>query len=201
MRKCGSITLIIFAVLTSQVLTFCKDKGGDMSLGDRKILMIIAPDQFRDEELFEPKKAFEEKGAKVVVASTTTEKVDGMQGGSFEPALLLNDVKVDDYDAVIFVGGVGAKKLFDDAKAQEIAKRAFEKKKVLAAICLASAILANAGVLKGKKATGFNITKEYVHKGGGVFTNEPVTVDGLIITANGPGAAKDFAEEIIKLLR
>jgi len=77
----------------------------------KKILMIIASQNFRDEELLTPKKIFEKNDFKVEIASSSLNIATGMLGARIKPEILINDVKVKDYEAVIFVGGVGATEL------------------------------------------------------------------------------------------
>jgi protease I len=74
--------------------------------------------------------------------------------------------------------------------------------KVVAAICLAPAVLARAGILKGKKATYYESPASFreMKIGGAVLTNAPVVKDGRIITANGPTASQAFADAIVKAL-
>lgn len=170
-------------------------------LTGKKVVLIIAPDKFRDEELDEPKKILAGQGAKVVVASTTTKECKGMLGMKVKPDTTISKIKADEFDAIVFIGGIGAKKLFDNEKAHALAKKAVEKKKVLGAICLAPSILANAGVLKGKKATVFKSEKDNLTKKGAKYQEKDVVTDGRIVTANGPKAAKKFAQELVKKLR
>ena len=72
-----------------------------------KILMVIAPKNFRDDELSIPKKFFESKKIRVDVATTTKDKVVGMLGTVLKPDLLIKDVILDEYTVVVFVGGIG----------------------------------------------------------------------------------------------
>ncbi|MEM3369826.1 MAG: DJ-1/PfpI family protein [Candidatus Micrarchaeia archaeon] len=165
-----------------------------------KVLMIIAPDKFRDEELFEPKNVFESKGLKVDIASKATKKSIGMLGGIANVDLDIKDIKLDVYDVVVFVGGSGASVYFEDKDALKIAEDAYKKGKIVAAICIAPSILANAGILNGKKATAFPSEKGNLIQKGANFINEGVVVDGKIITASGPKFARKFGEEIVKLM-
>ena len=170
-------------------------------LAGKKIAMLIAHKDFRDEEYQTPRKLFEAQGATVKVASSSLEEAGGMLGAKVKPDMLLKDVKVAEYDAIIFVGGSGATEYWDDPTAHAIAKEAVEKGKVLAAICIAPATLAKAGVLKGKKATVFSSAAGELKAAGCDYTGQPVERDGKIITANGPDAAEKFAAEVIKALR
>jgi len=170
------------------------------TLQGKSILMIIAHQDFRDEEYEEPRQVFEGRGAKVTVASSSLETAKGALGAQVKPDLLLKDAAVGDYDAIVFVGGPGAQEYWDDPVAHVIAQEAVAEGKVLAAICIAPATLARAGVLKGKKATVFSSEAGALKAGGANYTGASVERDGLIITANGPQAAAEFAEEIAKAL-
>ncbi len=168
-----------------------------------KVLMVIAPNNFRDEEYFETRKVLESEGSSVITASKDLAAAKGMLGGAAVPDIALADVKAGDYDAIVFVGGSGAKVYFDDSDAKSLAKDAFLKGKVVAAICIAPTILANAGVLDGKKATIFKDEGliDNMKSKGADYTGEDVTSDGRIITGNGPSAAKEFGKRIAEALR
>ena len=171
----------------------------------KKIAMIIASKQFRDEEYQKPKALFEKEGAKVVTASSALNEVTGMFGAKAKPTMDFKDIKVEDYDAIVFVGGMGASEYWDNPTAHEIAKTAVEKGKVLSAICIAPVTLANAGVLEGKRGTVWtdqagDIKKKFTSKGVN-YTGKAVEVDGKIITGNGPEAAEEFGKAVIKALQ
>ena len=72
--------------------------------------------------------------------------------------------------------------------------------KLVAAICMAPAVLARAGVLKDKQATCFASYQDEITKGHGQYIDKPVIVDGNIITASGPKAAQNFGQRIKKYL-
>ena len=78
----------------------------------------------------------------------------------------------------------------------------YQKGKVVAAICLATVVLARAGILKGKKATYYDspVSFREMKAAGAVITNAPVVRDARVITANGPSASKAFADEIVHAL-
>jgi len=168
-----------------------------------KFLMVIAPSDFRDEELLIPKRFFEGKHIKVDVASETKEKARGMLGAVSTPDLALNEVDITEYDAVIFVGGAGIDKhkFYENETCLKIAKNTLMRGKVLAAICLATKILANAGLLRNRKATCFRSAIDYIKEKGAVYVDEGVVRDINIITAYGPESAQEFAEEIFKYVK
>jgi len=93
-----------------------------------------------------------------------------------------------------------AQEYWDDPVAHAVAQEAVAQGKVLAAICIAPTTLAKAGVLQGKKATVFSSEAEELKACGANYTGTSVERDGLIITADGPKAAVEFAEEITRAL-
>jgi protease I len=203
--RCAILLLILVVLLAGcakelPVMQQDVKEVGDMDIGGKNILMIIAPDGFRDEEFLEPKAVFENAGAEVTVASKGVKTAKGKLGATADVDIDITDADASQYDAVVFIGGPGAAVYFDDPAALKLAKDAYSMGKVTAAICIAPSILANAGVLEGKKATCFESESENVNQKSAGYTGDPVTVDGKIVTGNGPAAAKRFGQEIVQLL-
>lgn len=177
----------------------------EKSLKDKKIAMVIAFRGFRDVEYFIPIDILGGTGAKTITISSEKGTAIGEDGGEAKIDLEAKDFKVNDFDAVVFIGGPGMGRKLDDADFHKIAKDAVMADKVLGAICIAPALLAKAGALSGKKATVWSGLLEkaaikMLLDGGAEYQEEDVVVDGKIVTANGPGAAQQFAEAIIKVL-
>ncbi len=176
------------------------------TLRDKKIAILIAFKDFRDEEYFISKEVLETAGAELKIISTEIGKAIGSQGGEVEVDITLSELEVSDFDAIVFIGGPGALKYLDNEISYRITKEAISEKKILAAICIASTILAKAGVLSGKKATVWSsiLDKKAIkilEENGAIYQDDPVVVDGNIVTGNGPGAAGEFGEAISSLLR
>jgi len=170
------------------------------ALDGKKVVMVIAPKDFRDEELAEPRRILSEAGAQVVVACSGTSPASGMLGAKVTPDIEYTTINPEDYDGLVFIGGYGAKQYFDDGKSHDLARKSFEGGKVVAAICIAPSILANAGILSGKKATAFPCEEENLKAKGATYTGEDVTVDGKLVTGKGPEAAVGFGEALLKSL-
>ncbi|MBD3156241.1 DJ-1 family protein [Candidatus Peregrinibacteria bacterium] len=170
-----------------------------MELSSKKVIMIIAPENFRDEEYFHTREALEKKGVDVDVASTQKVAVSGIDKEEVTVDVLLDSVE-DHYDALVFVGGGGAKVYFDNQKALSLARTYHEKGKIVAAICIAPLILGHAGLLQDKKATCWDGVHDDLSGFGARFTGKKVTIDGTIITGNGPKAAHKFGKTIAKAL-
>lgn len=172
---------------------------------NKKIALVIAFRDFKDEEYFIPKEIFEEREVKVITASTERGVALGADGGEIKTDFLISELKPADFDAVVFVGGPGALKYLDNEISYKIIKETESCGKILGAICISPVILAKAGVLLGKKATVWSspLDREPIKilkENGAEYVNEDVVIDGKIITANGPSSASKFGENIIELL-
>jgi len=173
---------------------------------NRKILFVIAFKDFRDEEFFEPKAILEKAGFEIDVASTEKGTAVGVNGGEVEVNFPAEEVNVDDYEAVVFVGGAGATRNIENSRFHRIAREAMMKNKIVAAICIAPLILARAGILENRKATVWASALDRrpiqtLKDWGVTYENKPVVIDGNIVTANGPQSAKDFGKTLAKLLK
>jgi protease I len=170
----------------------------------KKVAMVIAFRDFRDAEYFVPKEVLEKGGIEVKTASNKLGIAIGADGGEANVDLLVSQINVDDFDSIVFVGGPGCPKYLDNEETHKIAKEAIEKNKILAAICIAPTVLSKSGIFQGKKVTGwtdaFRTQRKILEKNGAIFVDEPVVVDGNIVTANGPKSAKEFGEKILELL-
>ncbi len=164
------------------------------------VLLIVAQNGFRDEEYFKPKTILEDAGCEVKTGSVKTGIARGKMGGTAPVDAALSEIKVDDYAAVIFVGGPGSADYFIDKTALNLAAGACQKNKVVGAICIAPGILARAGILKGRKATVFPSEIEALKRNGAFYTALPVVIDGRIVTASGPEAAEEFGKALVKTL-
>lgn len=166
----------------------------------KKAVMIIAQNNFQDDEFLRPKAVLEENGIDVTVASTSLDEATGMLGAKVKPDILVDEVDVNNFDIIVFVGGSGATQYLDDPMAHEIARDGIRANRIVAAICIAPVILANAGILEGKQATVWPSEGDRIEAKGADYTGRPVEIDGNIITSSGPAAAVEFGEEIIKAL-
>jgi protease I len=168
-----------------------------------KVLMVIAPDQFRDEEFSVPAAALQKAGIGYDIASRRRGPCTGMLGTKVHATLSLEEVDPKAYDGILIVGGSGAQTyLWDDGILGRMVNSFHTSAKAVAAICLAPVVLAHAGILKGKKATCFNSPLSFreMKAGGAVLVDKAVVSDGRIITADGPAAATGFAETFIHTL-
>ena len=202
MRNRFLMPALIFAsfILSGMFVSNIMGENAMQSVKGKKAVMIIAQNNFRDEELLKPKEVLEKNGVIVTVASSSLKESTGMLGAKVKPDILFTNINVADYDAVIFVGGSGASEYWDNPTAHKIANEANNAKKIVGAICIAPVTLAKAGLLKDKKATTFSSTINDIKSAGAKYTGAEVEIDGNIITASGPAAAQKFGETIVKAL-
>ena len=177
----------------------------EKKLYNKNILIIIASKNFRDEEYFIPFEIFQKAGAKITTASSIKGEIVGIEGGEARSTLTLKEVNVRNFDAVVFIGGNGAKEYFDSDDAHKIVQETVNTNRVLAAICIAPVILARAGILKGKTATVWSSIvnksgKKELEESGCEVSEKRVVQNEKIITADGPSVAGEFAEAIIKTM-
>lgn len=171
-------------------------------ISNKKIAMVVAFVDFKDEEYFIPKEIFEKAGIDVITVSNRSGMARGVSGAEVLVDVKLDDLNVGDYDGVVFVGGPGCLENLDNELSYRIAQKAVEQNKILAAICISPVILARADVLQEKKATVWSIPLDkspikILEENRAICQDKNVVIDGKIITANGPQSAKDFAEAVV----
>jgi protease I len=170
----------------------------------KRIIAVIAPREFRDEEYQVPRQVFDDAGVAVTTCSSSPGTAAGKLGATVEVDLVLADAVANeawtDHDAVVFVGGPGSKGYWDDADAHRLARGFDAAGKLVCAICSAPIILARAGLLEGRSATCFEGDRAELVRAGATYTGAEVTLDGRFITGSGPTAADAFAHTIVERL-
>lgn len=166
----------------------------------KPILLIVAPKDFRDEELFVTKAELEKSGFDTTIASSITGECIGSRGGRAISNYLLDQININDFATIVYIGGTGSRVFFEDPKAISLAKEMYSSGGTVAAICIAPVILAKAGLLNHRRATVFSSEIETIEALGAYYTGMDVTVDDNIITAYGPQSALRFAKRIAEKL-
>jgi protease I len=172
---------------------------------NKKAIFVIAFNKFKDEEFFVSKSVLENAGWQVLIASTELGMASGVDGGEVKIDFLIDNIKVDDFDVIIFIGGPGMVKNVGNMEMHKIIQEVMAKNKIIGAICIAPLVLAKSGILKNKKATVWSSdlddrAVEILKNLGVIYENKNVVVDGNIITANGPEAAQKFGEKILEII-
>ena len=170
----------------------------------KKILFIIAHNDFQPIEYNVPKQILAQAGIEVVTVSDKSGVATAAQTG--EKVLVdktLEEIKDADYDGVFFIGGPGALEHLDDEKSYRLVREISQSGKLWGAICISPRILAKAGVLQGKEVTGWDGDGELagiLSSAGAKYIHQSVVVDGKLITAAGPRSAEEFGRKIAALV-
>ncbi len=170
----------------------------------KKIALVIAHKNYQPVEYGIPKKMLEEAGYAVVTVSDKPGTAVAEDGTTTKVDLALSHFDPLTCDGIVFVGGPGALELLDNDASYRVIQKAVMAEKLIAGICSASRILAKAGALAAKTATGWDgdkALKEIFDKHAVIYDDESgVVTDGRIVTAEGPSHAREFAREIMAVI-
>ncbi|MES9861455.1 MAG: DJ-1 family glyoxalase III [Candidatus Thiodiazotropha sp. LLP2] len=141
-------------------------------------------------------------GIDVVTAGLDKQPVKASRGVTLVPDTTIDDVDADDFDMIILPGGLpGADNLDADPRIYTILQQLHKQGKYTAAICAAPKVLAGAGLLNGRKATGYPGVLDAMSLPEVEIESEAVVRDGKVITSRGPGTAMDFSLALIEQLQ
>ncbi len=165
-------------------------------------VLIISTDGFEQSELMEPKRILEDAGAKTTIASLKDGEIKGWDqkdwGKSVAVDMLVGDVKVDDYDALLLPGGqMNPDILRMEPKVIETIRAFDAAGKPIAAICHAPWLLAEADIIEGKTVTGWPSIRTDLTNAGAAVVDEEVVVDGNFITSRKPEDIPAFANALM----
>lgn len=189
------LVLFLFLILG------CAKNLGEDKMAD--VVLIISQRGYQPTEFLDTKKEIEDAGLTVKIASVTTNTATSSNNSTYQPDLAIKDIKVNNFKALVIIGGPGSTSLLTNNDLLNLIKKFNSEKKIVAAICFSPRILAETGILKGKKATVFpseDLIKALRQKGA-EYTDKDVVKDGNIITGNGPDAASEFGKTIAKTLK
>ena len=140
-------------------------------------------------------------GIDVVTAGLDDKPVKASRGTVLIPDTTLNEVMGQDFDMMVLPGGLpGADHLNSDPRVHTLLNRLAGAGKYTAAICAAPKVLAKAGLLDNRKATGYPGVLDDLALQSTQLTTQAVQIDGKVVTSRGPGTAMDFALELIQIL-
>jgi len=170
-----------------------------MGLADKKVLMVVAQTDFDATEFETTRKVLESRGIQVKVASAALATARGTTGLMVRPDVGLDDIKTWEYDAVVFVGGLGARHLFEHEKATQLAKDCAYK--LLGGLGLGVGVLANGGVVKGKRVTADASVASLLRQKEATFTAQPLEVDEKLVRAASGRCAEHLGNALLRALQ
>lgn len=166
-------------------------------------ILIVAANGFEQSELEVPRDKLAQRGADVHVASPKGDRITGWKGtdwgGAVDVDLALEDVSADAYDAIVLPGGVINPDLLRvNDKAVALIRAFHNSGKVIAAVCHAPWLLAEAGLLKGRDATSYHSIRTDVQNAGANWQDKAVVADQGIVTSRAPEDLDVFVDKIVE---
>jgi protease I len=166
-----------------------------------KVLLFVE-NGFEDREMMYPYYRFQEAGYQVdVLGPKAKATYTGAYGLTIQADLGPQDIRIDDYVAIIIPGGRAPDRMRTNKGLVNLAREASQKGKVVAAICHGPQLLIEAGVVKGKKATCYASVSTDLRNAGAIYLDKPVVVDRMLVTSRFPADLPAFCREALNLLQ
>ncbi len=164
---------------------------------------ILVANGFEQVEMTKPKQALEEAGATTEIISPAKGEVQGWnhqdKGDNFQIDADLNSAQAENYDALLLPGGVmNPDQLRTFPQAVRFVKKFFQSGKPVAAICHGPWLLAEAGVIQGRRLTSWPSIKTDLINAGAHWSDEQVVVDDGLITSRKPDDIPAFNQLMIQ---
>ena len=165
-----------------------------------KTLLTFVDDVYEDLELWYPLLRLQEAGYSTRIAALEIRTYAGKHGYPATSDLLLADARSQDFLGLLVPGGFMPDKLRRDAKVLALTREFFEQGKLVAFICHGGWIPISAKILKGKRATGSLGIKDDLENAGAIWVDEPVVVDGNLISSRTPRDLAAFGRAMVTFL-
>ena len=171
----------------------------------QKKIAILATDGFEQAELTEPQKALSKAGATVTVIAPQAGEIQGMEhhekGQKVRVDLELAEARPEDFDALVLPGGVAnPDTLRVNKDAMAFVRHFVTAAKPIAAICHGPWTLIEAEAVRGKTMTSWPSLHTDLKNAGANWVDQPVVVDGLLVTSRKPDDLPEFNRAFIELL-
>ena len=205
--------MLFFLIIIKIIIDIAKDLGDRTNFNYysmKKVLLLLA----QGFEVYEASVFIDvigwnfvdgQKNTKLFTCALTKEITSAFDQ-KFVVDCTLNEINVGDYDALAIPGGFEEYHFYEDAfnpEFLEAIKRFHSKNKIIASICVGSIVLGKSGILKGLKATTYNmnpIRKKKLKSFGVRLVNEPIVIEGNVITSWNPSTAIDVALKLLEWL-
>jgi protease I len=167
-----------------------------------KKVAILIEKNFEDSEFQITYNALKEAGAEVsVLGSRMNETYAGKQGkASVKPDGTTTEARASDFDAVVIPGGMAPDTMRTPLKTVRFVQDAVEQGKLVAAVCHGPQVLIEGDLLKGRRATGFRAIRKDMQNAGADYVDEPLVVDGQLLTSRRPSDLPIFTTAILRRL-
>lgn len=170
-------------------------------LNGKRIAILVEQD-FEDSELVEPLRALKEAGGVVTVVGSGSQKSywGKRRNANIKADISADQVKAEDYDAVIIPGGYAPDKMRMHRSMIELVKKAHDSGKVVAAVCHGPQLMISADIIRGRRVTSWASVAIDLKNAGAEWVDKQVVVDGNLITARKPADLPAFNKAVIEAL-
>lgn len=163
-------------------------------------IILLIENNYEDAEAVYPFYRMQEAGHKVTVVGPKTGIYNSKHGYPLEAKAAASEVRADAFGALIIPGGQAPDRMRINSHMVTLVRDAVNKGLIVGAICHGAQMLIEADVLKGRKATCYISVKTDLINAGGIYSNEPVVVDGKLVTSRHPGDLPFFCKALIEML-
>lgn len=170
-----------------------------MELSGKRIA-VLAEDLYEDLELWYPVLRFRESGAEVIIVGSGTHSYTSKHGYPVKADRSAEQVNAADLDALIIPGGYAPDRMRRHKAMVDLVRRACERGTIVAAICHGGWMLASAGVLRGRRVTGFFAIRDDLVNAGATYEDREVVRDGNLVTSRKPDDLPAFCRTIAEAL-
>lgn len=172
-----------------------------------KRIAVLMTDGVEQVEYTEPRSFLEENGAQVTLISPKNkgEKVQGFHhttpGDSFTVDMNVRDAQPGEFDALVLPGGVSnPDQLRLSHESIDFIRQFAREDKPIAAICHGPWTLIDAGVARAKHVTSWPSLQMDLRNAGAEWSDDPVVVDGKLVTSRKPDDLPAFNEALLNEL-
>lgn len=167
----------------------------------KKVAILIEND-FEDYEFQVPYRALQKSGAEtIILGSRMNEEYHGKRGIiTIKPNGTAAEVRSEDFDAIFIPGGSAPDKIRSNINAIRLIMDGMGQNKLIAAVCHGPQVLIEADQIRQRRVTGFSSIRKDIQNAGATYLDQPVVVDGNLLTARKPADLPMFTTKFLSLL-
>ncbi|MCX7787004.1 MAG: type 1 glutamine amidotransferase [Spirochaetes bacterium] len=171
-----------------------------MKLKNKRILCLVH-EAFEDLEFWYPYYRLQEEGAILTVAGEKGGEVyHGKYGVPVTSEIAYGEADPNQFDALLVPGGWAPDKIRRFAEVRELVRTMNQRGAVLGQICHAGWVFISAGILRGRKVTSTPAIRDDMTNAGAIWVDEPVVIDGNLVSSRRPSDLPLYARALIDLL-